>query len=391
MSNNYVALAQGSDRYEHVIYKINNEKVLFIPAYCALLVKNLDELDLTKGSAILNGTLILRFLTENLQEDVQKIISQSISFRINERPYTLVKGGEHVTAREEKTAAGAKFLVYTWRLSEKITFDPKLTDSPFDLLDIPIKVEMTSKDIDGGIRYRFNFHTHEDLLANMSFKKEELKSFKEFSIAYSELKHELLPEVKKEKGQNALIYSYYPVIRYHIALYRRAARLFVSAILPLLLLIFLALGVAFEPLSLGSRILNLGVLLLAYFAFLPTLRSQIPSSDQFGLVDQLGALYFLEIVFIAIDSVIENFAPNSIVNTIFVIIVLIYAGLAFALVIVKALRFKWSQSHWDAEPKEIKQRGTDFNPDLWHNKDIDVGANQEVTVLLDHKTFKKSS
>lgn len=214
---------------------------------------------------------------------------------------------------------------------------------------------------------------------------------KDFSVAYSELAIELLPECKKKKGREELIYSYYPVVRFNIALFRSPAKLFMTTVLPLLILQLLTLTVTLQSELLGPRVLNLGVLLLAFFAFQPTLRSLVPNSWKFNLIDQIGVLFLLEVVFIFINSFWQSLSASPAVDVIFGIIATVYVLVSIILVSVHAVNFSRKRTGWESVPQEIKQRGTDFDPSYWGNKRIEVDESQKTELIFDHKTLHKKN
>jgi hypothetical protein len=69
---------------------------------------------------------------------------------------------------------------------------------------------------------------------------------------------------------------YYPVFKIELAFYRAPLSSLINAFVPMLVLAFLAMMIFSSKFELGDRIANISVILLAYIAFIPSLRSFVP-------------------------------------------------------------------------------------------------------------------
>lgn len=78
-----------------------------------------------------------------------------------------------------------------------------------------------------------------------------------------------------------------------ISLYKKPFSILLSSFVPLYMLALLLLGIYFQSYSYDSRISSIGVVLLAYIAYLPTLRSMIPPVDYFTLSDFVLILHII--------------------------------------------------------------------------------------------------
>lgn len=384
MSEEHVALipVPDSDKLENVTYLLPSEKLTFIPAYATLKVRSLENIDLQIGKVTLNGTIHIRIATENLGQDILESLSNSITIRLNETTRTLSKTSEDVTICDDQSSGDKlKQIMYTWRFSEQINFDADVSNSPFDQVNIPVKLEIVNRDVKDKANFRINFHTSKRVFENVHFDKDELHRLKDFSVAYSELDAKPVKESKKQKEK--LVYSHFPAVTFNVAVYRQPGKLFMTSILPLLVLSILMMGVIFTAPVLGARIQAIGILLLAYFAFLPSLRRQIPLGWSVSLVDQLNMLYILELIFVFIDSIWQEAGPNIVIRIIFLILILMYVFVAILLVIVNAARFSVKRKEWDQVPEDNKKKA---DLKTWRNREIEVAS--EVEVVFDPRKKK---
>lgn len=123
----------------------------------------------------------------------------------------------------------------------------------------------------------------------IELKKATLDDALEFAVNYDEKKTnvEFRAEYKEDMNKKYLVYV--PAAKFYIALYYKPARIILSVFFPMLVLAFALLTVFLAQNDLNARVANIGVILMAYVSFIPSLRAAIPSTPYYTLTDY--ALY----------------------------------------------------------------------------------------------------
>lgn len=194
---------------EHKLFSIehNHDNLLFIPCYCALLVKKVSNLNLTEGIVKISCSLIIRINTRNVNPLVLAAIKESLEFRLCEEVISLQVGKTEGLTFSRKD----DLFVFTYRFVRDIPFDVQLKNTPFDEFDIPIEIELTSTYVkvqeNQTIKYRFNVHDHKEPTISFSFK-DKADGLPQFDILHEKCATQLIAEHKKDS--NRIIYSYYP-------------------------------------------------------------------------------------------------------------------------------------------------------------------------------------
>ena len=112
-------------------------------------------------------------------------------------------------------------------------------------------------------------------------------------IALPEGKVELVEsrkENKKDPSQNLI---YYPAIIFTMGFFKSPFLMVINAYFPMLMLSLLGLMIFKQDADTGERIANISVILLAYIAFIPTVRSIVPQVTYFTLADAILFFNFL--------------------------------------------------------------------------------------------------
>lgn len=96
-------------------------------------------------------------------------------------------------------------------------------------------------------------------------------------------------EKKVDKKVLANSLSYYPSVCYEIPVYKKPGVFVLTIYFPQFVLAWLALAIYYQTYSVDSRLANIAVLLLAYIAFIPSIRSQMPPVPYITFNDSLIA------------------------------------------------------------------------------------------------------
>jgi len=210
---------------------------------------------------------------------------------------------------------GKYVITFTHRDSTEVYCNPDYHDTPFDRHRVRLKFEMTSildsnKKSKESWNYRFNcFKWPETDATQVSFKA-ECDRLPEFNIAANKTIvllpmenktvdtdperidtlatvgqsyfQKLVPgktvdEVPGTPARYRELYRYYPITTFSLLIYREPESMILLSSLPLLLLNLFTISVfGLSDGEYGDKLATLVTLILALFAFLPTLRSQIP-------------------------------------------------------------------------------------------------------------------
>ena len=115
---------------------------LFIPTYMTLLVKSLSNINMHAGTLDIKFTLIIRIKKEGVPEPILNDISRAILLRINEEPFSIDQNYNNKVVKDNDN-----FYIVNIRDKLTIDFNVKLLSTPFDRFTIPLKIELTSKEV----------------------------------------------------------------------------------------------------------------------------------------------------------------------------------------------------------------------------------------------------
>jgi len=122
--------------------------------------------------------------------------------------------------------------------------------------------------------------------------------------------------VRKKKKDEKL--TYYPITFFEVSIYREPGAKILQIFLPLFILGFFNLAVYFTDgdNDFGSQIGNLGTIYLAYIAFLPSIRTSIPSVSYVTFADLTVYLYLLA-AFLCLSYcfTVDLLSGNSLIDT----------------------------------------------------------------------------
>lgn len=114
--------------------------------------------------------------------------------------------------------------------------------------------------------------------------KIDVKEVFDFAIAYSSHKITFKMEAKDQKDPLKAI-TYYPSVEYSISIYKKPGTIVISIYLPMFILAWVLLTTFSGANDLNGRTANIGVIILAYIAFIPTIRSFVPPVPYLTLND----------------------------------------------------------------------------------------------------------
>lgn len=117
----------------------------------------------------------------------------------------------------------------------------------------------------------------------IGIKLEPSKSY-EFAINNSKVEVAFPVEIKESKVAAENL-RYYPMSVFTFYLYHRPARVILAAYFPMFVLACVLLSVYAGPYDLNARVANIGVVLMAYVSFIPSLRAVIPPTPYYTLSD----------------------------------------------------------------------------------------------------------
>jgi len=291
---------------------------LFIPCYLAVVVKTLSNLDFKEGSVELDCTLIIRIDISKIPAFIVKKIRSKLEFRLSEKNITLEPGStEGLTWKEDK----GKMINLTYRFTPCIPFMADVRTAPFDQFFLDVRLELTSSYDVGGedeepgsvpeefknvTKYRFNIHLHPDKDKNLSFK-EGFDRLPEYDIKVDESVAELKAEQKEGAKGAPPLYYYYPVVVYRVKMIRDPWHLIFCVFFPLTILQLLSLALFMQDPDVNSKLGNIGTVMLALLAYLPTVRADFPPVAYFTLCDVLVYSSVALNTLALLETVLRNF------------------------------------------------------------------------------------
>ena len=212
---------------------------MVLPAYTALVVKSLRNINAHDQTVDLSCTLVVRINFGNLPQALRDELTKSLAFRLNEAP--LRYDSEHADAKWK-----GSLYVMTMRIQLPgiifvgESFDYSVwKEFPFDLPRLAFRLEFTSHTVENsqllngllkGWKARYNIHEYlgppsdtstrlQRVQAMMSFKS-NADSLAAFDIRMAEL---AVSFTKERKTQDGKTFSYFAVVTHHIPLFRHPA------------------------------------------------------------------------------------------------------------------------------------------------------------------------
>jgi hypothetical protein len=320
----------------------------------ALVIKTLKEMDFKQSTVNVAFTLVLRICITGLDPEIVKEMKEKMEIRLNEDPIFLTNENSQIRNK-------GGFLFLTARLNEDVTFQPNLRKWPFDLQEVRMKVELTSTALqDEKTTVRFNLYKHSNTNIMISFKK-NVDMMPEYNLA------ERLTEAKiGQEIKGSLVY--FPHVAYTIVLYREPEHMLAAMGLPLILLQLVTLGVfLFTQDEFSNRWNTIVTILVALYAFLPTLYGEIPSSSTSVLLEKLIYMALASVFMVALESVIIHFTQLIVVTyVIFAVTATMWGGTVGYLVYEYSKYLVDKRTKYDLQNKEVKIVSTDFNYQEWH-------------------------
>lgn len=134
--------------------------------------------------------------------------------------------------------------------------------------------------------------------------KAEIRDMGDLKVAYPYGKVILGSEKKNDRKDPSKSIIYFPKITYQLALYKNPLNMTINAYFPMFILALLGLMIFMQENDVADRIANISVILLAYIAFIPTVRSIIPPVAYFTLADALIFFNFLGTGMLMLETVI---------------------------------------------------------------------------------------
>jgi len=225
---------------------------------------------------------------------------------------------------------------YTWRERFEIVIDPKEKPAsfPFDVVDIPLIIEMNSfnykddsnkkpgdeedkEDDDEGekegverYRVRFNQKMPKRRSTGINFKS-TADQVPDFDI--KKAPHYRSVEIQREEKKDG---AYYPRVYFLFSLYRHPNTYICTSIIPLFLLNLCAIAVLFIPRdSFSDRMSAIVTLLLALFAFFPVIRNDLPkvaflTTLEYSVYQSIGIIFLILVESILQYCVIGDSLPE---------------------------------------------------------------------------------
>jgi len=243
------------------------------------VIKTINKLSLADSSVGVTCTIIIRFFHNDQPLEKRLLKTTTLRVRVNDTEFKLEK--EEMNYLREKL-----FDQYTWRERFEIVIDPKEKPAsfPFDVVDIPLIIEMNSfnykddsnkkpgdeeEDDDEGekegverYRVRFNQKMPKRRSTGINFKS-TADQVPDFDIKKAPQYRSV--EIQREEKKDG---AYYPRVYFLFSLYRHPNTYICTSIIPLFLLNLCAIAVLFIPRdSFSDRMSAIVTLLLALFAF----------------------------------------------------------------------------------------------------------------------------
>jgi len=310
---------------------IDNVTTYFIPVYISTVCKKFGSLDFASGSVIVSVTIVLRMLVEHLNSQERDAVRR-IGLRVNEEEVADPFGGA-----EEKDLRG--IISFTRRFTLHIDFVPSVTNFPFDMQDVRIKLELTSKSVvlPGDRRhtsvFRFICHHHDTPSVMVSFKHgndphvDIVDRIRGLNLAYDLVTVSTPPEFKLYPNNSepaasssdaqttpteTRVYEqqYFPIVEIKTPLFRAPEFVLLVSYFPLLILNLIAVATfVIDPLDYSARLVILGIVMISLFACMSTYRSEIPVLAITSL-DVSVVFSVIVVLLVIVDSFAYTFATN---------------------------------------------------------------------------------
>lgn len=102
-------------------------------------------------------------------------------------------------------------------------------------------------------------------------------------------------------------FQYSSELIFRLGMYREPGRLILVGVLPIFVLVIFLVATFFQNKNLADKVQNLAAIFLALVAFIPSLRSEIPSVSEFTYIDKQIFCQIFCILLVLIDSVVDQY------------------------------------------------------------------------------------
>ncbi|CDW83184.1 UNKNOWN [Stylonychia lemnae] len=370
---------------------IHNDKTILIPARTKLLLKRIKEVDMNRGICVLNYTQLVWLCCAGLPEKLVTELKTNLKYRVG------FDTEESFTPENSAIRESNGWITITYRGSKELIIYGDMTWVPFHLFFVEFHFELSHLEINLELdkfaksfvdknawntsekqtkSFIVRFLLHENHQQNeMVGIKIDAKETANVSIAYPFIKIHIVEEQKSNKKEPEKTLNYYPAVRYEIAFYQQPGVSIISAYLPVFVLSFVGLAMFDSPVDLASRISNVAVLLLAYIAFIPSLRSLMPPVPYITMNDGIIGLNLIACLLILLESYLQaynarNESPDieyeKLLRQIFKIVVLIVFTLPMVIVfLLSLLYYLYWQRLYSKKSTEDKRSADDFEINTW--------------------------
>ena len=263
---------------------------MLLPAYVAMVVKSLRNINAQSQTIDMSFTLVVRINFGGFPTELREECTRALAFRFNEAP--LVYEADHVDARWR----GSLFIMTARIQMSGVVFVGEAFDYavwsefPFDEPALTFRLEFTSHTIESdllkGWKVRYNIHEYLGppderstltpiacVKPMMSFKS-NADALPAFDVQMDRLSVSLTAEKKVKEG---VTFVYNAVVTFHIPLFRHPGSSLSTMVFPLLVTDVGILMIMFmAPDKYEDRVGSLITVLLALFAFLNFARSTLP-------------------------------------------------------------------------------------------------------------------
>jgi hypothetical protein len=134
---------------------------------------------------------------------------------------------------------------------------------------------------------------------------------------------------------------------------------------PLLFMMVIPLAIYFQPDDLANKLSSLITLLLAIIAYLPVLRSKLPSMPYFTITDLVAYACIIQVFIGVLEALCLNKLDAVIFSWICLGFLLFIPTLVFVFLLLKLTIYRFRKFRYDKRPLRVNVAASRFDPNEW--------------------------
>jgi len=144
-----------------------------------------------------------------------------------------------------------------------------------------------------------------------------------------------------------------------------------TVFLPVFILSLFTLSTFDTENELGDRVANLAAIFLAFVAYLPMVRAEIPNVAYFTLTDIVIYLNMFSILVALLESYLAKHDSSTKTKNALLVVALVFTGVGALMVLLPAVNYwVFQKKKYNTKPKRVQKRSGDFNPLDWTNQKL---------------------